>query len=247
LALIAPAWLRRHSRAAWAKRYAGRAVDYPVGTGKEKRRALAEQIGADGDQLLSVIYAAETPAWLREVPAVEMLRRVWVQQFCTRDEMLCWRTDHEGIPPSRSVISSPYDVDARFARKGNTQWIGYKAHVTESCEDGSPRLITDVRTSVASAPDGESTPIIHQELEGKDFLPSKHIVDTGYLDAELLVTSRRDYDVDLLGPTRPNYRWQARDRTGFEAGNFHIEWERKRATCPRGAHEHQVEAGDRPR
>lgn len=69
LAVIAPEWLRQHSRTEWLERYTDRAVDYPVAAGKEKRRALAEQIGADGEQLLSAVYAEETPAWFREVPA----------------------------------------------------------------------------------------------------------------------------------------------------------------------------------
>jgi hypothetical protein len=61
-----------------------------------------------------------------------------------------------------------------------------------------------------------------------------HIVDTGYLDAELLVTSKQGYSVTLLGPTRANYRWQAREATGFEACKFDNDWERKQATCPAG-------------
>ncbi len=100
LAVSAPEWLRQHSRTEWVERYAERAVDYPVAAGKEKRRALAEQIGADGDALLSAVYASGTPAWLRQVPAVETLRRVWLQQFCFRDELLCWRSDDEGFPPA---------------------------------------------------------------------------------------------------------------------------------------------------
>jgi transposase len=111
LAVTAPEWLREHSKPEWVERYAERAVDHPIEAGKEKRRALAEQIGADGDALLSAIYAADAPAWLREVPAIEILRRVWLQQFCINAETVCWRTDKEGIPSSRSVISSPYDAD----------------------------------------------------------------------------------------------------------------------------------------
>lgn len=234
LAAAAPEWLREHSKPEWVERYAERAVDYPVEPGTEKRRALAEQIGVDGDALLSAIYAAPAPAWLREVPAVEMLRRVWVQQFCINAESLRWRTDKEGIPASRAVISSPYDADARFARKGTTQWIGYKAHLTETCDDDFPHLITNVETTAAPIADGEATPVIHQALKKKNLLPEKHIVDTGYLDAELLVTSQRDYEINLLGPTRPNYRWQAQEATGFEAKHFQIDWERQQATCPLG-------------
>jgi transposase len=40
--------------------------------------------------------------------------------------------------------------------------------------------------------------------------------------------------VDLLGPTRPDVKWQAKEGTGFEAQRFAIDWERERATCPAG-------------
>src|SRR5262245_15838182 len=30
------------------------------------------------------------------------------------------------------------------------------------------------------------------------------------------------------------YKWQAKAAEGFDAGNFRIDWENKRATCPAG-------------
>jgi transposase len=65
-------------------------------------------------------------------------------------------------------------------------------------------------------------------------LPATHIVDTGYLDAELLATSRQEYAVDLLGPVRPDVKWQAQAGQGFEAQHFVIDWEEQQAICPQG-------------
>jgi len=59
-------------------------------------------------------------------------------------------------------------------------------------------------------------------------------VDTGFLDAALLVTSRQEYDVDLLGPTRLDYQWQAREQTGFTVADFQLDWTRQEAVCPQG-------------
>jgi transposase len=59
-------------------------------------------------------------------------------------------------------------------------------------------------------------------------------VDTGVLDADRLVESRDDYGVDLLGRTRLDYHWQAREGAGFDAQHFQIDWEREPATCPVG-------------
>ena len=77
LAVIAPEWLREHSPAEWVDRYGPRANDYRLPTTKAEREAYAEVVGADGWTLLTDIYAGEAPLWLREVPAVETLRRAY--------------------------------------------------------------------------------------------------------------------------------------------------------------------------
>jgi transposase len=112
---------------------------------------------------------------------------------------------------------------AKLARKFTTSWVGYWVHVTETCEDGLPNIITDVQTAPAPVADGDATPLIHEALRKKDLLPETQLVDTGYLDAELLVQSKKNYAVDLFGPTRPDYKWQAREGTGFEAAAFTID------------------------
>ena len=40
---------------------------------------LAETIGADGRRLLEEVYQENSPAWVRELDALETLRRVGVQ------------------------------------------------------------------------------------------------------------------------------------------------------------------------
>src|SRR5262249_3805282 len=107
-------------------------------------------------------------------------------------------------------------------------------HLTETCEHEAPHLIVHVATTPAPVADGEVTPAIHRALRDTDLLPGKHLADTAYVDAELLVDSRREYGVDLIGPTRPDYRWQSRPGEGFAASDFAIDWEGQRATCPEG-------------
>ena len=82
LAVAAPGWLRAQAGPAWADRYAKPADDYHVPLGEAARRACAEGVGRDGHALLAAVAAADAPAWLREVPAVMLLRRVWIQNFC---------------------------------------------------------------------------------------------------------------------------------------------------------------------
>jgi transposase len=233
VAAVAPAWLRDHAAAAWVARYGRRAEEGRLPTKKEERQELAATIGADGTALLTAVYARDAPAWLREVPAVETLRREWVQNFFQDDSGSHWRSDDD-IPPSSRFISCPYDHDAHLGKKGSTCWVGYKVALTETCEDDTPNLITHVETVAAPTSDGEMTPRVHADLQAKDLLTTVHLVDTGFLDAELIATSRLNYGVDLLGPTRPDLKWQAKERTGFEAQRFAIEWERERAPARRG-------------
>lgn len=198
------------------------------------RQALAEQIGADGLRLLRPVYAPEAPGWLREVPAIEALRRIRVQQYAITDGTPRWRTGEDELPPPATFSSSPHDRDLHLARKREATWIGYTVHRTETCDDGLPPLITHVETTLASTVDGEATPRIHAALRERDLLPRTHVVDTGFLDADLLVASRREYDVDLLGPTRLDDHWQAREQPGFAVAAFHIDWDKREAVCPAG-------------
>ncbi len=233
LAVVAPDWLRRHAPPDWVARYDRRAEDDRLPASKAARETLVLTIGADGYVLLGAIHLASTPTWLREVPAVQTLRQVWIQQYQLVEGDVQWRVA-DNIPPAAIFISSPYDRDAHYAKKRTTQWVGYKVHLTETCADDLPQLITDVETTPGPTADGEITPVIHAALAERALLPAIHLVDTGFLDAALLVSSRADYQVDLVGPTRSDYHWQAREKTGFAVAQFQVDWEQQHATCPAG-------------
>jgi transposase len=233
LALVAPDWLLAHSQPEWVERYEARMEDARTPAGDEARHAFAEVIGTDGASLLSAIYDAAAPVFLREMPAVQILRQVWVQNYMWIDGTIRWRSS-EDIPPAAQYIGSPYDAEAHYSKKRSTTWVGYKVHLTETCEKGSPHLITHVETTSAPVSDDARTAVIHEGLKRKDLLPEQHIVDTGYVDAKLLVDSQQDYQIDLVGPTRRNHQWQANQQMGFDADHFCINWEQQQATCPEG-------------
>ena len=164
---------------------------------------------------------------------MECLRQIWVQNYLPTVDGVTWR-DNDNIPPAAHFVSSPYDLDAQYARKHPTQWVGYTVHVTETWDDVLPPLITHVETTSAPVDDSQVTAQLHAALQERALLPRRHIVDTGSLDAERLATSQRDYGVELWGPTRQDVRWQAHVEGGFDVSQFVIDWDQKIATCPAG-------------
>ncbi len=233
LAVVVPDWLRAQVPIEWYERYGTRTEEYRFPKEETKRQALTEHIGADGWALLSVISSVDAPTWLSEVPAVEVLRRVWVQQFWMDEGVVRWRSDQD-IPPASILISSPYDPEAHLSIKRSTVWTGYKVHLTETCDADLPHLLIHVETTPATTQDMEMTGTIHQALAGKHLLPAEHAMDTGYVDGEHLVTSQNTYGVDLLGPVTSSPSWQARAGQGFDHAGFTIDWQAKQATCPQG-------------
>lgn len=187
--VAAPHWLRDQVPLDWYERYGNRIEDFRWPEQTNQREAIAAQIGIDGSHLLQALFSEQAPGWLREIPAVEVLRRVWVQQYHWEEDHVCWR-GNDNIPPASVLICSPYDPEAHLSVKRSTIWTGYKVHVTETCDEDSPHLITHVETTSATTQDKECTADIHQALADKQVLPSEHFMDTGYVDGEHLVSCR---------------------------------------------------------
>jgi transposase len=114
------------------------------------------------------------------------------------------------------------------------EWVGYKVHFTETCDQDTPHLITHVETTGAATPDDGMLEPIHAALAKRDLLPQIHLVDAGYTDAALLVSSQRDYAVSVLGPVACDPSWQAKAAEGFDKGSFIVDWDAQTVTCPAG-------------
>jgi len=123
LAEVAPDWLIEHMQPEWAKRSQSRFSDFRLPKEEKARKELAEQIGADGRDLLEKISTSTTHAWLQEIPARDILRSIWIQQYHASEQGTPWRADHE-LPPSARLIQSPYDAEARYCKKKQTGWVG---------------------------------------------------------------------------------------------------------------------------
>jgi transposase len=233
LAAVVPDWLREVAQPAWFERYIRRIEEYRLPHSQAQREALALEIGADGFLLLDALNAPAAPAAAREVPMVGILGDVWRVHYARHDGRLRWRRGAE-LPPVGERVQSPHDPEAHYSMKRGFAWLGYKVHVTETCDDGAAHLITHVETCPAIQPDMASTSGIHERLAAKGLLPAEHFVDSGYVDAALLVSSRRDHGVSLEGPVRGVADRQARMGQGYEQRHFTIDWEHERVTCPQG-------------
>jgi transposase len=227
LAVAAPQWLAGVIDPSWQQIYGARIDNLHLPESQTKRQALMVGYGTDGYHLLDQTYGPGAPPWLRELPAVEALRRIWVQQFYReithgRQEVMRRREplpEGDGLPPGRDRLISPYDLDARYSVKRDYGWSGYKVHFTETCDtptdpapdqdqDGRgdrPNLITSVATTEATVPDTAMTTPIHQQLADKDLLPAQHLLDSGYPCAELITHTTQTFGgqaghADAAGP-----------------------------------------------
>jgi len=233
LASSAPEWLREHTAPEWFDRYSTRIEDSRLPRGREAREAYAELIGADGSRLLDALYEPSAPPSLRQLPTVQALRQTWVYQYYWVEGQLRWRKA-EDLPPTGLRFDSPYDPEAHFGNKRSLTWTGYKVHLTETCEDEEIHLITHVETTAAGTLDSQTTAPIQEALAKRALLPSEHFLDSGYVDADVLVKSQRHLGLEIIGPMRPDSSWQAKAGQGYDLSHFTIDWQTQRVTCPQG-------------
>jgi transposase len=249
LAAAAPGWLAGVIDSSWQQVYGQRIDEIRLPQSQAGRKAMAVQYGRDGYHLLDAVYAAGAPGWLAELPAVQALRVIWVQQYYRvtgehGEKVVGREASEHGLPPGRARIVSPYDLDARYSEKHGKSWLGYKAHLSETCSQAAdddvttgrpeaPNLITGVATTQASVPDATMTAPIHDMLDTAGLLPGEHVVDSGYTSADLLLAARAR-GITLLGPLLANVSPQAR-AGGYTTDAFTIDWDHQRVTCPQHA------------
>ncbi len=245
LATVAPDWLRAQVTPEWFARYSVRVENYRLPKADTERTALAATIGADGFHLLRAARDPQAPVAVRTAPALDILRQVWVQQYYGPEEPVCWRASGN-VPPAECLIHSPYDIEARYSIKRGMPWLGYKVHLTETCDEDTPHLITQVETTAATVQDDAVTARIQDDLAARGIVPAVHLVDAGYTTAGHLVTSRDEHGIDLVGPVAASAGWQARAGNGFDLDHFVLDWDNRTAICPQGKQSRPWEEGETP-
>jgi transposase len=261
LAAACPDWLAaRLCTSDWARRYGARIDSWHLPSGKAERDRLLTEYARDGYALAGACYEESAPAWARELPAVQVLRTVLIQNFhLDRDghgrEVIRRREAglESGLPPAHLKIASPYDPGARWGKKEDLLWLGYKLHVTETCEDPPacgcpaaappprrcghdtrPNLITHVATTDATVTDSEMTIPLSAALHGKGLPPARHYADSGYASAQNMLDSARTWGITLVTPLIADSSPQARAGAGYDRSAFAIDYDARTATCPQG-------------
>jgi transposase len=264
-----PLWLAdRICVSDFARRYATPVTSWRPPSSRKQRDELAITYARDGYALLEAVYHASSPPWLRELPAVDVLRRVLVQNYTraiTGNQEVIRRREKQrdggdGLPPGKARIASPYDTDARWGAKRGTFWLGYKLHVSETCDDPPPcscpppaagqsgpghgtgcaqlvfpNLITHVATTDATLTDAEMTAVIHDGLAARNLPPRWHYADSGYLSAGLAVSELTRHGIALTGPPLADTSPQARAGQGYAQADFTIDYDTRTVTCPQGS------------
>jgi transposase len=257
LAAAAPDWLAaRLCLGDWERRYGTRISTWQRrAPGKAERDRLAVQYARDGYALAAACYEDSAPPWAREIPAVQVLRAVLVQSFTRivdeggREVIGRREPGGDGVPPAHIKISSPYDGDARWGAKKDLHWLGYKLHISETCDDPPacgcppqgrcghdvrPNLVTAVATTPATVCDIEMTAPVNATLAGRDLAPGRHYLDTGYASALAILDAARLAGITLVTPLRADGSRQARARSGYDLTAFAIDHDARTATCPQG-------------
>src|SRR5262249_3487089 len=142
--------------------------------------------------------------------------------------------DPNDMPPLNQQLASPYEPEARYARKGDQSWTGYKVHITETCDTDLPHLLTQVETTIAPAAEVECLAAIQAGFADRALLPTKQVGDAGYSRARNLVDSHQHHAIDLIGPMYQDRQWQALAQEGFDVAHFQVDWEPRVVTCPQG-------------
>ena len=123
LAAAAPGWLAPLIGSSWADRYGARIDSYRFPKGEDARARWAGQVGRDGFTLLDAVGAPQAPEWLRQIPAVEALRRAWDQQYHRDGTGVRWREGND-LPPGGQRLASPYDLGRPLRRQARIRLDG---------------------------------------------------------------------------------------------------------------------------
>jgi transposase len=213
------------------ERYVENKLDYRL-----EEKALAEKHLAAGRDL------AALSAWLegqgeavREGKQAALVKRVLGEQFEVVEGVLGKRKDR----PSNAV-RNPNDPAMEWSTKGKTGtkgWVGSKAQIAETVEDGEREadeptrsflVAMETQAATGGEPAGMQQVLESEKASGQE-APPELFVDAGYVSAEALKDAAEE-GRELVGPALGSSHQPA----GFRTEDFQVDVGQRRAVCPAG-------------
>jgi len=230
IAEMEPDWLLEVISPDWFDRYVHRFELQRFPKEKPAQDILRRQVGEDSWHLLQAAMGEQAPKSVRTCPSLARLQQIWTQHFEHVDGLIRWR-DGPSVESAERVIS-PYETDARASRKRDTEWVGYKVHLTETCgEEEGVHLIVQAEITAATRQDVEETMPLLRDLQARDLVPEVRLVDSGYVSGEVLA-SHAELGIELVGPLKQEGGWQ--HETGYGLSAFQVDWQKQQVRCPQG-------------
>lgn len=149
-------------------------------------------------------------AWLQQLPAVQTFAQVWKQQYRS-DQGHVRRLTPKDMPPVGEWVRSPSDPEVRYGKKRDFEWVGYKVHLTECCDEDLPHLITQVETVPAIEQDHHA---LRDHSSGRKLPKTCCRPNNSWMRAMSApsgsCTVETPMPLSLFGPVYSDPSWQAR-------------------------------------
>jgi DDE family transposase/transposase-like protein DUF772 len=216
------------------ERYVDSQLDYKASAETLKQKTT--QAGEDVLELRS--WLALQPEGLRQGEKVQLLERVWSEQF----EVIEGRGVVRKTEIPAAPVQNPHDGEAQWCTKktgdAKKEWVGYKAQVAETVPEGplepgepTSAFITGIVTQPATGSDEAGMgALLEQQAEMGMDKPRELYVDGAYVSGQALAQAAAE-GRQLVGPAQPPAQT---GKSAFKSDAFDIDVEQRRGTCPAG-------------
>lgn len=216
------------------ERYVDSQLDYKASPETLKQKMV--QTGQDMLDLRS--WLAAQPQALQQGEQVQLLERVWSEQFEVAEGGEVVRKSEIPATP----VQNPHDPEAQWCTKktgdAKKEWVGYKVQVAETVPEEplgkgepTPAFLTGIVTQAATGSDeaGLGEMAKQQAAMGRD-KPIELYVDGAYVSGQLLAEAQAE-GRQLLGPAQPAAQ---NGKSALKSDAFRIQVEQRSAVCPGG-------------
>ena len=137
------------------------------------------------------------------------------------------------LPPAAEGIESPYDVEARYRHKHDTQWTGYMVHVSETCDPTAPHLLTHVHTTPATVHEAQCTEPSSRRSSRRAY-HHRSTSSMRPISVRSCSSTAATTRASPCGAPRPSQGWQMQVEGAYTVEQFAVDWDQQQGRCPQG-------------